>query len=1004
MSTISNKPANPNPLLTAAEAQFARAELKDACRPSDELLQELRVYQIELEMQNDELRRTQKDLEETRDRYLNLYDFAPLGYLTLIGEAKISEVNLTAAALLGVERKKLLKRRFADFVVPEDHERWRQYFLRVAQHGDKQDCELMLMRGDGSRFHVHLDCLRVESDDEHPPVRIAFTDITERKKNEDVLRLHSEILGNLSEGIFLIRVSDGTIVFTNPQFERMFGYGSGELVGKHVSIINAPGANSPEATAAEIMSALAQTGMWSGEVHNIRKDGTTFWCHANVSAFDHSQFGKVWVAVHEDITEHKQIEEALIESEESYRMVFESSRDAIMTASAEEGFLSGNAAAVALFGCRDEQEFITLSPALTSPEFQSDGRRSDDKAQEMMRIALETGSNFFEWTHKRMDGTEFAADVLLTRMEIGGKKLIQATVRDITERKKAKDELRIAAIAFESQEGIIVTDANGVIMRANQAFTRLTGYSTEEIVGQTPAVLNSGRHGKEFFEGMWATLKQKRQWQGEIWNRRKNGKIYAEWLNISAVTAPDGSITHYVGTFSNITHDPEASAEIHRLAYYDPLTHLPNRRLLMDRLGQALAGSQRSGRYGALLFMDLDNFKKLNDTRGHDVGDLLLIEIAKRLNACVREGDTVVRLGDTVVRLGGDEFVLMLENLGEDVQAAAIQAGHVGEKLREAIAMPYMLDGVEFTCTVSIGISLFFGHDESVDNLLKYADIAMYHAKKGGRNRLSFFDPAMQATLVEHNALENDLRHALAREQLHLHYQIQIDSEHRVVGAEALLRWYHPERGLIYPNKFIPLAEETGLIIPIGMWALQKACAQLREWSANPATRELQLSVNVSVRQFHQPDFVAQVQQALATTGINPERLKIELTESLVLNDVSDTITKMHAIKKLGVSFSMDDFGTGYSSLSNLQQLPLNQLKIDQSFIRDLATNPNDAAIVQAIVTMGRSFGLNVIAEGVETKAQREFLNLYGCHAFQGYLFNKPMPIKEFETLITQYA
>lgn len=571
------------------------------------------------------------------------------------------------------------------------------------------------------------------------------------------------------------------------------------------------------------------------------------------------------------------------------------------------------------------------------------------------------------------------------------------TVQDITERKKAEEELRIAAIAFESQESTMVTDPNGIIMRVNHAFIRLTGYSAEEAVGHTTAMLNSGREGKEFFKNMWATLQQNKHWQGEIWNRHKNGKIYAEWLTISAVTAPDGSITHYVGTFSNIAQDPEASAEIHRLAYYDPLTHLPNRRLFMDRLAQGLAGSQRSKRYGALLFMDLDNFKKLNDTRGHDVGDQLLIEVAHRLNACVREGDTVVRLG-------GDEFVLMLEELGENAQEAVIQASHVGEKVLEAISLPYLLKDIEFTCTVSMGVTLFLGHNESIDNLLKYADLAMYQAKKGGRNRLCFFDPAMQATLVEHSVLENDLRHALERDQLRLYYQIQISEERRAAGAEALLRWRHPERGLIYPGEFIPLAEETGLIIPIGFWVLQKACAQIKEWAGNPATSELQLSVNVSARQFHQADFVAQVQQILVTAGINPERLKIELTESLVFNDVSDTINKMHALKALGVSFSMDDFGTGYSSLSNLQQLPLNQLKIDQSFIRDLATNPNDAAIVQAVVTMGIAFGLNVIAEGVETETQRELLVCHGCHAFQGYLFNKPMPIAEFETLIAQYA
>ena len=741
---MSKKPNQPDLLRTEAEARLARAPLAEiAPRSAGELLHELRVHQIELEIQNETLRQAQSTLEESRDRYVNLYDFAPVGYLTLTGDGLISEINLTGATLLGEERRKLIRRRFINFVTAEDSDHWYRHFLQVKQHGGNHDCEARLRRGDGATFHARLNCLRLSKEGDQPVVRI--------------------------------------------------------------------------------------------------------------------------------------------------------------------------------------------------------------------------------------------------------------TLSDISERKQAEEELRIAAIAFESQQGMIVTDTQGVIVRVNQAFTHLTGYSAAEAVGKTPSMLNSGRHDKAFYRQMWQALEKERYWQGEVWNRRKSGKIYAEWLTISAVAAPDGSITHYVGTFSDITRDSEAEAEIHRMAYYDALTHLPNRRLLMDRLGlgQALAASRRSGQHGALLFLDLDNFKTLNDTRGHDVGDLLLVEIAQRLNASVREGDTVGRLG-------GDEFVLMLEDLSEDVEEAILQAGMVGVKVREAIALPYLLKGIEFTCTTSIGVSLFGNHDASADDMLKHADLAMYHAKKSGRNALCFFDPDMQAKLVEHSALENDLRHALERRQLRLHYQIQVDSARRAIGAEALLRWEHPGRSLVTPAEFIPLAEETGLIVPIGLWVLQTACARIRDWSANPATRDLQLAINVSARQFRQSDFVEQVQQALSATGINPARLKIELTESMVLDNVSDTITKMHALKALGVSFSMDDFGTGHSSLSYLKQLPLDQLKIDQSFVRDLATDPNDAAIVRAIITLGQTFGLNVIAEGVETEAQREFLELNGCHAFQGYLFSRPLPPEAFEKFLEQ--
>jgi diguanylate cyclase (GGDEF)-like protein/PAS domain S-box-containing protein len=740
---MSNKPTEPDSLRAEAETQLARApQPKTPSRSAEELLHELRVHQIELEMQNEELRRAQLIIEESRDRYMDLYDFAPVGYLTLTREALIAEVNLTGAKMLGVERKKLIHRRFAHFVAPQDRDRFHRYFMLAAQQGDRQDCELALMRGGGAAFHARLDCLR---------------------------------------------------------------------------------------------------------------------------------------------------------------------------------------------------------------------------------------------------------------MKAGSSDLVRVTFADITERKHAEEELRIAATAFESQQGMIVTDPDGVILRVNQAFTRLTGYSAAEAIGRTPAMLQSGRQDEDFYRRMWETLKQKRYWQGEMWNKRKDGKIYAEWLTISAVAAPDGNVSHYVGTFSEITENKEAEAEIHRLAYYDALTGLPNRRLLLDRLEQAMAFTRRHMRYGAILFLDLDNFKTLNDTRGHDVGDLLLTEIAQRLQAAVREGDSIARFG-------GDEFVVLLENLSEKVEEAVMQVGLVGEKVQEVIAAPYMLKDMEFNCTASIGACLFCSHDESVDDLLRHADLAMYQAKKNGGNNLRFFDPAMQATLDERTAIEKDLRRALVKQQFRLYYQIQVTSTRRVIGAETLLRWEHPERGLISPLQFIPLAEETGLIVPIGLWVLHTACAQIKDWSGHPATRDLQLAVNVSPRQFHQTDFVEQVQQALAESGIVPARLKLELTESMVLDNVGETITKMQAIKALGVGFSMDDFGTGYSSLSYLKRLPLDQLKIDRSFVKDITTDPNDAAIIQTIIGMAHNLSLNVIAEGVETETQLELLNQYGCRAYQGYLFSRPVPVREFEKLLAQYA
>ncbi|BBI99317.1 hypothetical protein FGKAn22_10100 [Ferrigenium kumadai] len=432
-----------------------------------------------------------------------------------------------------------------------------------------------------------------------------------------------------------------------------------------------------------------------------------------------------------------------------------------------------------------------------------------------------------------------------------------------------------------------------------------------------------------------------------------------------------------------------AEAQVHQLAFYDPLTGLSNRRLLMDRLKQAFASSARSARHGALLFLDLDNFKTLNDTKGHDIGDLLLIEVAERLKSCVREGYTVARLG-------GDEFVVVLESLSALAAEAAAQAELVAEKVRDKLNEPYMLkEHIHYT-SPSIGIVMFRGHQDSLDNLLKYADSAMYQAKTEGRNAIRFYDPEMQAAIEARADIEDELRQALDKQQFRLHYQIQVDSLGRPLGAEVLLRWEHPVRGLVSPAQFIPLAEDTGLIVPIGLWVLQTACAQLKAWQQDAMTRDLTLAVNVSAGQFRQPDFVAQVQSVLLESGAKPSLLKLELTESMVLKNVEDTITKMREIKLLGVSFSMDDFGTGYSSLQYLKRLPLDQIKIDQSFVRDVTSDPNDAAIVQTIIAMTQALGLNVIAEGVETAAQRDFLDKHGCHAFQGYLFSKPVPLEQF--------
>jgi diguanylate cyclase (GGDEF)-like protein len=488
---------------------------------------------------------------------------------------------------------------------------------------------------------------------------------------------------------------------------------------------------------------------------------------------------------------------------------------------------------------------------------------------------------------------------------------------------------------------------------------------------------------------MWASINQNGTWHGEVWDRRKDGEVYPKWLTISAVKSAEGVITHYVGSHIDIAARKAAEEEIKNLAFYDPLTRLPNRRLLYDRLEHILASSARYAQKGVLLFIDLDNFKTLNDTLGHKFGDLLLQQVAQRLLSCVRESDTVARLG-------GDEFVLLLEDLGDEVIDVAAHAEAVGEKILATLGLPYSLDGQECLSTPSIGATLFDGEHKLIDELLMQADIAMYQAKMAGRNTLRFFNPQMQESINARSVLESELRIALEHQHFQLYYQIQVNSAHQPIGAEALIRWIHPERGSISPVQFISLAEEIGLILPIGQWVLETACMQLKKWEQDEFTRELTLSLNVSAKQFHQVDFASQVLETVRRHRINPKLLKLELTESMLVADIETIISCMRELNEIGIRFSLDDFGTGYSSLQYLKRLPLDQLKIDKSFVKDIAIDNNDKAIVNTIIAMAHSMGIDVIAEGVETEDQLNQLLQSKCRNFQGYLFSKPVPIELF--------
>jgi len=663
-------------------------------------------------------------------------------------------------------------------------------------------------------------------------------------------------------------------------------------------------------------------------------------------------------------------------------------------------YVDCNQAAVDILGYPNKQALLNVEPVKMSPITQPDGRNSVEKGNEIMAKGYRESSTYIEWEHLKCDGTPILVEVLLTPVKINNEDMIHVIWRDISAIKRQQHELqeseqKYKALFEDSGDAMLLIEGESFI-DCNDAAVDMLGYDNKtEILNTHPSELSPliQPDGSDSFEKANQMIKaafdngsNRFEWR----HLRKNGEAFPVEVLLTALYIGDRQLLHII--WRDITEIKIAESEIKKLAYEDTLTGLANRRTLIERLTHVLHIYKRIHYKGALLFIDLDHFKNINDTLGHHVGDLLLQQVAKRLVS-------VVRAGDTVARFGGDEFVLMLEDLDKDAIQAGSKAEITCEKLLLKLNEPYTLNGKDHHVSASIGVSMF-SEDSVLTDLLQQSDIAMYQAKSSGRNAVRFFDPKMQQAIDERARTEQLIKDGLSNNYFELHYQIQVNCHAKPFGVEALLRLKHPEEGYMPPMQYIPIAEETGLILHIGNFVLEAACKQLKKWEGNPSTKELSIAINVSPLEFKEHSFVMNILSSIQNHDINPALLKLELTETMLVDDVDDIIIKMNLLKENGVQFSMDDFGTGYSSLQYLRRLPLNQLKIDQSFVRDLEHDEQDRSIVQTIIAMGNGLGLDVIAEGVETTEQQDMLLKFGCSNYQGYLFSKPLPINELEKTI----